>query len=91
MSIKVNDFKWEKGKNDLEYIALLKNNLDAMLDKFKECSKIAREQYFKGYEKGKKEAISKFAEWFKESDYYLCYSDTIEDVISSYENEQKNG
>lgn len=53
MSIHVTDFKWEKGKNDLEYIALLEKNIDAMTDKFRECSKVAREQYNKGYEEGR--------------------------------------
>lgn len=53
MSIKVTNFKWEKGKNDLEYIELLENNLDVMLGKFRECSKVAREQYNKGYTKGR--------------------------------------
>lgn len=48
MSIKVNDFRWEKGKNDLEYIALLEKNRDVMLNNFRKCSKVAREQYNKG-------------------------------------------
>lgn len=59
MSIHVTDFKWEKGENDLEYIALLEKNIDVMTDKFRECSKIAREQYNKGYEKGKADGKSK--------------------------------
>lgn len=55
MSIKVEDFRWEKGKNDLEYITLLKRNLDAMTYKFKECAKVAKEQYNKGRESAFKE------------------------------------
>ena len=56
MSIKVNDFRWEKGKNDLEYIALLEKNRDVMLNNFRKCSKVAREQYNKGKADGIAEA-----------------------------------
>lgn len=31
----------------------------------------------------------KFKEWFKKSNHYLCYSDTIEKVMEEYEKEQK--
>lgn len=65
MSIHVTDFKWEKGKNDLEYIALLEKNIDAMAYKFRECAKVAREQYNKGYEKGRTDSI-KDTELFRE-------------------------
>lgn len=61
MSIRVTDFKWERGKNDLEYIALLEKNRDAMMNNFRECSKIAKEQY----NKGKADGIKEFAEQFK--------------------------
>lgn len=70
MSIRVTDFKWEKGKNDLEYIALLKENLDAMTYKFKECAKVAKEQYNKGRESAFKEiAYSEELGLTKESEY----------------------
>lgn len=67
MSIKVTNFKWEKGKNDLEYIALLEKNLDAMAYKFRECAKIAKEQY----NKGRKSAFEEIAysDVIKESEY----------------------
>lgn len=32
----------------------------------------------------------KFKEWFKKSDYHLCYSDTIDKVMEEYEKEKKN-
>ena len=57
MSIRVKDFKWDKGKNDLEYIELLEKNLDSSLSTYRECSKVAREQYKKGYDKGRKDVI----------------------------------
>lgn len=101
MSIKVIDFKWERGKNDLEYIALLENNLEAMLDKFRECSKVAREQYSKGFEKGKEET-RKFAEWVAHNSKYnpmkndigFAWSDgvhfsTVDVILAEYEREHK--
>lgn len=60
MSIHVTDFKWEKGKNDLEYIALLEKNLAVMKDNFKECSKLARNQYNKGSVDGYNQALEDF-------------------------------
>ena len=53
MSIRVKDFKWDKGKNDLEYIELLEKNLESSLSTYRECVKTAREQYKKGYDKGR--------------------------------------
>lgn len=53
MSIRVKEFKWDKGKNDLEYIKLLEKNLDSSLSTYRECAKTAREQYKKGYQQGR--------------------------------------
>lgn len=66
MSIHVTDFKWEKGKNDLEYIALLEKNLDITLDNFRRCSKVAREQYNKGYEQGRTDREKEICNFLKE-------------------------
>lgn len=62
MSIHVKYFKWEKGKNDLEYITLLENNLDALINNLKKYSKIAKEQYNKGYANGRTKTIEEVTE-----------------------------
>lgn len=35
------------------------------------------------------DAIRKFAEWFKENNHYLCYNESIDEVLAEYEKEQK--
>lgn len=79
MSTRVTDFKWEKGKNDLEYIALLEKNLDVMLYKFRECSKFAKEQYNKGRESAFKE-IAYSDGFIKESKYEQGKEDLKADI-----------
>lgn len=87
MSIKVTDFKWEKGKNDLEYIALLEKTLDAMKYKFGECAKVAKEQYNKGRESAFKE-IAYSDDVKKEEFEILAYNKALDDFMTEIERNQ---
>lgn len=59
MSIQVTDFKWEKGKNDVQYIELLEKTLKNeqvitanAVAKIRELTEKNKEMYSKGYNQG---------------------------------------
>lgn len=37
------------------------------------------------YKQGKADGAREFAEWFKKSNYYLCFSDTIDEVLAEWQ------
>lgn len=70
------------------------SSLKCWLQKIEKQDKISKEELneifnrLDGHDKAiRTEERRKFAEWFKKSNYYLCYSDTIDDVMTEYEKE----
>lgn len=74
------------------------SSLKCWLNKIEKQDKISKEDLNDILTKleGHDEAIRaderrKFAEWFKKSNYYLCYSDTIDDAMTEYIRVQMEG
>lgn len=96
--IKVNDFKWEKGKNDLEYIELLKKNIDRMLSQYLHLTSVVKEQYNKGYEQGRADERDRIVKKLEKLDIalveyspsgygeYICKDDVLR-IVRGGENE----
>lgn len=43
------------------------------------------------YEQGKADGTREFAEWFKENNHFLCYNESIDEVLAEYKKEQMKG
>lgn len=90
MSIHVTDFKWEKGKNDLEYIALLEKNIDVMANNFRECSKVAREQYNKGKTDERTKVIGEIETFCTEyNNKFKCIGECNKCPLGSFKEQMK--
>ena len=84
MSMHVTDFKWEKGKNDLQYIELLEKTLkNEQVITAKAVAKI-RELSAKNKEI-RNEAIDEFAERLKKYTYGRCNGLHIEVPLNIFD------
>lgn len=61
----------------------------ANIDHNIECGDCVRQITAADEERIRADAVRKFAGWFKKSNHYLCYSDTIDEVLAEYEKEQE--
>lgn len=86
MSIQVTDFKWKKGKNDLEYIELLEKSLEHQRAIISKAVNKIRDLSTENKEIREK-SINEFANWLYENhkkdftDYIERYFDEIAEQL----------